>query len=241
MSTPRLLAAAAVATLTLFAGCSDGSDSDKGSGESSDKEFAELSGEEISDMAKEDMLALEALAYAGELVSNGSPLVLDVQTDAEGSCTGTLDLNGGRVELLAADGGAWYRPDEAFWRANAGPDADQVITAVGDKWVVDTDGDFSQFCDLNGFLTNIFQEDGASTYETEGTDEVDGQEVVKVTSTDEDGSATGYVLVEGEHYLVKIERTDGDSPGELTFTAFNEDVTAEAPAADEQIDLSTQG
>jgi len=188
------------------------------------------------------MLAVDALAYAGQLVVNGQDLALDVQASSEGSCTGSLDLAGGTVELLAAGGSNWYRPDEAFWRANAGPDAEQVIDAVGDKWVVDTDDDFSQFCDLDGFLAGIFEDDGKeSTYENEGTEELDGQQVVKVTNTDEDGSATGYVLVEGEHYLIKIERTEGDEPGELNFSAFNEEVAAEAPADDEQIDLSQQG
>ncbi len=248
LSRPRLVVGAAVAALALLAGCSDDSGSEPDADESSasespsEEDFTGLSGKEISDISKADMLELQSVAYDGELVSNGAPLGLDVQASADGSCTGTLDLNGGIVELLAADGGAWYRPDEAFWRANAGQDADQIINAVGDKWVVDTQGDFSQFCDLNGFLTSIFEDDGSeSTYEVVGTEELDGEEIVKVTNTDADGSATGYVLVEGEHYLVKIERTEGDNPGELNFSAFDEDVTAEAPAEDEQIDLSQQG
>jgi hypothetical protein len=235
MLRPRRAAGAVLAALALVAGCGGSDDS------GSDKSFAELPGKEISDLAKRDMLAVESLAYAGQLVSNGEPLALDVRASADGSCTGSLDLSGGKVELLAADGGAWYRPDEAFWRANAGADADKVINAVGDKWVVDSADDFTQFCDLNGFLTSIFSDDGSkSTYEVLGTEEVDGAEVVKVTNTDDDGSATGYILVEGKHYLVKVERTEGDSPGELNFSAFNEDVTAEAPAEDEQIDLSQQ-
>ena len=59
------------------------------------------------------------MAYAGELTSNGSPIGLDVQASTAGDCTGTVELGGGTVELLAEDGGNWYRPDEAFWRANA--------------------------------------------------------------------------------------------------------------------------
>ena len=246
---PRLAVGAVVAALALVAGCGGDSDdsepeADESSSASASDEgdgFAELSGKEISDRAKADMLELESLTYSGELVSSGSPLGLDVQSSTDGSCTGTLDLNGGIVELLAAEGGAWYRPDEAFWRANAGQEADKVINAVGDKWVVDSAGDFSQFCDLSAFLTSIFQDDGSeSTYEVEGTEELDGQEVVKVVNTDLDGSATGYILVEGEHYLVKIERLEGENPGELNFSGFNEEVTAEAPAEADQIDLSQQ-
>lgn len=236
VSTRPIAALATTVVLVLLGGCGDG-----GGGEEDGGAFAELSGEEISDAAKKDMLELESMRYEGSLTNNGSPFSLDVQASTEGACTGTLELNGGTVEVLASDGGNWYRPDEDFWRANAPDQAEEVIAAVGDKWVIDSGGDFVQFCDLEAFLTNIFEEDGKSTYETTGTEEIDGQEVVKVDSTDEDGTATGYVLVEGEHYLVKIEREAGDNPGELTFGDFDEEVTAQAPAEADQIDLSTLG
>jgi hypothetical protein len=236
MRTPisRLGAVAAVAVLLLASACAD----DGGGG--GDEDFAELDGQEIADAAKEDMLALDSMTYAGDLDSGGTQLSLDVSASAEGACSGTLELAGGVVEVLATSDGAWFRADEAFWRANAPDTADQIIAAVGDKWVVDSNDEFSQFCDLDEFRNSLFEEEDGSetTYTNKGADEIDGDAVVEVESKDDEGTSTGYVLVEGEHYLVKIERTTGANTGTVTFSGFNEDVAAETPADDEAVDLN---
>ena len=217
----RLRAAAALSLLLLAAGCGgDGGESD----------FAKESPSKIAATSKADMKGLDEVKYTGDITTNGSRITLDVQASSAGD---------GTAELLAKDGENWFRPDEAFWRANAGDQADAVIAAVGDKWVVDNDKSFAQFCDLDAFFDNIFKEDGSSSeYKTVGTDEIDGQDVVKVEQTDDDGSATGYVLIDGKHYLLKLERTEGEEPGKLEFSDFNEEFEVEAPADDEVIDLS---
>jgi len=235
MTSSRLRAVAVLSLLVLAAGC--GGDDD-GSGSGGD--FADQSGNEIAAAAKADMKSLDSVKYVGEINSEGSSINLDVQANADGDCTGTIGIGEGTAEVLATDGGNWFRPDEAFWRQQAPDDADAIIAAVGDKWVIDSDANFSQFCDLDAFFDNIFKdEDDGGEYQTTGTEELDGQQVVTVEQTDEDGSSVGYVLVEGEHYLLKIERTEGDQPGKLEFSAFDEDVEVEAPVEDDVIDLDT--
>ena len=106
--------------------------------------------------------------------------------------------------------------------------------------MLDTDSNFSQFCDLDAFFDNLFKSDESSSkYETTGTEELDGEEVVKVEQSDDDGTSIGYVLIEGDHYLLKLERTEGDEPGRLEFSDFDEEFDVTAPADDEIIDLST--
>jgi hypothetical protein len=236
MTSSRIRAVAALSVLgVLVAGC--GGKDDKGGGDSA---FAKQSGDKIAEAAKADMKTLEEVKFTGEVNTDDAQIKLDVQASSAGDCTGSIGLGGGTAEVRAKDGTNWFKPDEAFWRANAGDSADAVIAAVGDKWVLDTDANFSQFCDLDAFFDNIFKEDDTSSkYKTTGTDEVDGKDVVKVEQTDDDGSATGYVLVDGKHYLVKLERTEGDQPGKLEFTDFNKEFEVEAPADDEVIDLST--
>lgn len=251
MTSTRLRAAALLSVLVLAAGCGGSGDSggsdDKANDSGAAGDFAEQSGNDIADAAKADMKELDAVKYAGEITSDGSTVSLDVQADSDGNCTGSIGLGDGTAELLATDGTNWFRPDEAFWRAQAPDQADAIIAAVGDKWVVDTDESFAQFCDLDAFFENIFSsddsDDGSDTsqdseYEVTGTEELDGQEVVTVEQTDEEGTTTGYVLIEGEHYLLKIERTVGDEPGTVDFSEFNEEFEVEAPAEDEQVDLS---
>ena len=237
MTSPCLRAAAVLSVLLLAAGCGGG-DEDSGGGSGGD--FAKQSGDEIAAAAKADMKSLDSVKYSGEIKSSGSSISLDIQASADGECTGTIGIGDGTAEVLATGGENWYRPDEAFWRQQAPDDADAIIAAVGDKWVIDSDASFSQFCDLEAFFDNIFKgEADGGAYKTTGTDEVDGQQVVKVEQSDEDGSSVGYVLVEGDHYLLKIERTEGEDPGKLEFSEFDEDVEVEAPSADEAVDPST--
>jgi len=237
MTSPRVRAAAVLSVLLLAAGCGGG-DEDSGGGSGGD--FAKQSGDEIAAAAKADMKSLDSVKYSGEIKSSGSSISLDIQASADGECTGTIGIGDGTAEVLATGGENWYRPDEAFWRQQAPDDADAIIAAVGDKWVIDSDANFSQFCDLEAFFDNIFKDEAdGGAYKTTGTDEVDGQQVVKVEQSDEDGSSVGYVLVEGDHYLLKIERTEGEDPGKLEFSEFDEDVEVEAPSADEAVDPST--
>jgi hypothetical protein len=237
MTSPRIRAAAALSLLVLAAGCGGGDkDDDTGSGD----DFAKQSGDEIAAAAKADMKDLDSVKYSGEINSGGSSISLDIQASGDGQCTGSIGIGDGTAEVLAKDGENWFRPDEAFWRQQAPEDADAIMAAVGDKWVIDSDANFSQFCDLDAFFDNIFKDEAdGGEYKTAGTDELDGQKVVKVEQTDEDGSSVGYVLVEGDHYLLKIERTEGDQPGKLEFSEFDEDFEVEAPAEDEVVDPST--
>jgi hypothetical protein len=235
----RSAAVAALAVLALAAGC--GGDDGGDGGDAGDSDFAKQSGNEIADAAKAAMKDLDQVKYSGEIASTESDIQLDIQASSTGDCTGSIVLGEGTAEVLSKDGASWFKPDEAFWRSNAGEQADAVITAVGDKWVLDSDGEFAQFCDLDEFFEGIFSDDEGSDsdYKTVGTDEVDGKDVVKVDKPDDDGSsAVGYVLIEGEHYLVKLEKQGGDEPGTLEFSEFNEKFEVEAPAEDDVVDLS---
>jgi hypothetical protein len=237
MTSSRLRAVAALSVLVLAAGCGGKDDS------GGDSDFAKQSGNKIADAAKADMESLDQLKYSGDISSDGSTIHIDMQASSTGDCTGTIGIGDGKAELLAKDGKNWFKPDEAFWRANAGDQADAIIAAVGDKWVVDNDKSFAQFCDLDAFFDNIFADDSGdkADYTVKGTDEIDGDKVVKVERTGKDGPATGYVLIDGKHYLLKLERTSGTDAGSIEFTDFNKKFEVEAPADDEVVDLDQAG
>jgi len=234
MTSSRVRAAAALCVVAaLAAGC--GGNDDGGS------DFAKQSADKIADTAKADMKSLQQVKFSGAITSNAQKISVDIQAKANGDCTGSVGIGEGSAQVVAKDGTSWFKPDEEFWRANAGDSADAVIDAVGDKWVLDTEDNFSGFCDLDGFFDSLFKDDAeAGTYKTTGTEEVDGDQVVKVEQSDDKGKATGYVLTEGKHYLVKLERHEGDDPGQLVFSDFNKDFDVTAPADDEVIDLGSQ-
>ena len=212
---------------------------------SGDDDFAESPAEDIVAAAKSDMDELDAVKVSGTVTSEGDEITIDMQSGSEGTCTGTIAFGDGSAEILGVDGGTWMRPDEAFWRTFAGASAEQVLGVVGDKWVVipEDEDSFNQFCDIDDLLDEMLKdEDDGSTYTTTGTDELDGQDVVLVDNEDPDsGTSTGYVLVDEPHYLVKVEKTEGEDTGSVTFSAFDEEFDVEAPAEDEVIDLESMG
>lgn len=230
------MAAVGLGVATLLTACGGGG----GDG------FADKSADEIVKTAKSNMGDLTAVKVSGSVTSDGEQLDIDLQASSEGDCTGTLGIAGGSTELLGVGGSMWMRPDEAFWRASAGDNADAVIAAVGDKWVVlpESDDSFKTFCDVDELLDELLKEDDSdnSTYSKNGTEDVDGDETIKIDNEDpEDGTSTGYVLVDEPHYLVKIEKTEGQDTGEVTFSGFDEEFDVEAPADDEVVDLSQLG
>jgi hypothetical protein len=204
-------------------------------------DFADEPADTIVKASKDDMGNLKAVKVSGDLTSGGQVISLDLQANADGDCTGSIGVGDGSAELLGVGGDTWMKPDAAFWGSFAGDSADQVLGIVGDKWVVvpDSEDSIKQFCDVNDLLDQLLKgENDDSTYSKNGTDTVDGDDVVKIDNEDpQDGTSTGYVLLDEPHYLVKIEKTSGDDTGAVTFSAFDEEFEVTAPADDEVVDL----
>ena len=208
--------------------------------------FTDGSADEIVKTAKADMADLKAVKVSGSVTSDGQQIDIDLQASSDGDCTGTIGIAGGTTELLGVGGSTWMRPDEAFWQATAGDSADQLMSMIGDKWVVipAEDDSFNTFCDVNELLDQLLKDnkDDKSTYSKKGTEDVDGDKTIAIDNEDpEDGTSTGYVLLDEPHYLVKIEKTDGEDTGSVTFSDFDEEFDVEAPADGEVIDLDQLG
>ena len=219
------LALAALGVAAALTGCSgdDGDGGNGGSGGGDGEDFAKGSPDDIVATAKSDMADLESVKVTGTVSSDGQEITIDIQSSSAGDCTGSIGVDDGTAELLGVGGETWMKPDEAFWSSFAGPNAEQVLALVKDKWVVvpAEDDSFNQFCDVDELLDQLLKEDeeDGSTYSVQGTEDLDGQEVVLVDNEDpEDGTTTGYVLVDSPHYLVKIEKTDGEDTGSVTFS-----------------------
>ncbi len=224
----------AIAALAVLSACGGGGD-----GGDSDSEFASESASAIEKASIEDMKALDAVHMEGSVTQQGSEIGLDLSLTTDGDCTGTVSRgDSGSAEVITLDGTSWFKPDEEFWRAQAGPAAEQIISTVGDDWVQLPEGDesFASFCDLDELLDQIDDDQGKPSEKGE-TEELDGQEAVKLTRDDAEsgGTITVWVAVDDPHHILKVEQAEGDSPGSFTFSEFDEDASIEAPADDEVI------
>jgi hypothetical protein len=219
----------AALTVALLAGCGDDGE-----------DFTGQSAKEIADVAKESMGDLEAVTIDGTLTSDGEEIEIRMEIGSDGNCTGEFTTQGATAEILGVDGTQWFRPDEAFWELSAGPEAaPAIVAAAGDRWVTlpEDDTSFRQFCDLEEFLGELTDQADA-TYTKGETRKIDGDETIEIISDRPDeGVSSGYIQVEGEHYLVLVEKTEGDEPGSVSFSGFDEQPEVEAPADDEQIPL----
>ena len=243
-------AAAGFGAVLLLAGCGGGSaeeSGDSGGSSGSGEEataFADESPETITAAVEEDMKALSSLRMAGELDDKGQQITIDLGLSTAGDCEGDLSVTGdASLELLSVDGDTWIKPSESFWQQVAGPAADQITAAAGDKWVAfpgDEADDFAEICDLDQLLeqfnTNDTEEEKV---EVAGTEEVDGQEAVIVESTSDEGDPVkAWVAAEDPHHILQIEVDTGKEPGRLTFSDFDADLDLEAPASDDVFDLN---
>jgi hypothetical protein len=224
------LAAGALLLAAMLAGCSD----DDGG----DKAFADQSYDEIKKAALDAMDSLEAVHVQAEVVSEGQTSGIDLSMSSDGHCAGSVSFGPVSAEVLQADGAGWFKPS-AELLAQLYPDqAAEVTEFVGDSWVVDTDGELTaNNCDLEKFIDQLSDDEAETNTEVAGVETLDGQEVVRLDYTNGEGDGSAYVRADGDHYLVKIE-LEGDEPGTVVFSAFDEEVGAEAPAEDEIVDLA---
>lgn len=240
--TTARLGAGVLVLAGVLAGCSDDDDGDGddgGNGEQGGSAFAEQGYEEIKAAAIEAMGGLEAVRVEAAISSDGQEAELALSMAADGSCTGTVAFGGVGAEVLQTADGAWYKPDEGLLREQYGEQADAVSAFIGDSWVVDTTGAVTPSnCDLEEFIAQVTSdEQEENDPEVVGVEELDGEEVVKLTFTNDDGDGTVYVLTEGEHYIARFS-LEGDNPGTVTFSDFDEAVEVETPGDDEVVDLA---
>src|SRR6476469_4428119 len=108
-------AAVAAVTTVALAGCGGG-DGKGGSGGA----FAQQSAVDIVTAAKTDMKALTSLSMKGDITSAGQRVGFDLDLTTKGDCQGTIEVGGGSAQILSLGGDSWMKPDDAFWKEQAG-------------------------------------------------------------------------------------------------------------------------
>jgi hypothetical protein len=204
--------------------------------------FADQNVQEIEDQVLADMRDAHSMTMSGNVTSDGAETTLELSSDTDGNCKGSISMGAGTADFIRTDDATFIKGDEAFWRANAGDNADALLAVVGAKWAKLPGGEdqFAEFCDLDNFLDELEDDDEDDNAMKVGESEVDGQDALEI-SFEKDGDETHvWVAAEGKHYILKLEN-QGEEPGEFTFTDFDEHVDAQAPADTEYVDLSQAG
>ncbi|HEX4467368.1 MAG TPA: hypothetical protein VH025_09290 [Solirubrobacteraceae bacterium] len=205
----------------ILAGCG-GSSSSSGNG------VADKTPAEILAATKAATDTATSVHVAGSIVSDKSPITLDMSLLAGKGGRGQLSEGGLSFELIQVGGTVYIKGSPAFYKHIGGSAAAQLLQG---KWLKAPSSD-SDFASL-GQLTNLHQlvDQTLSSHgalKKSGTTTINGQKVVGVTDTTKGG--TLYIATTGKPYPVEISK--GGSPssgGKVTFDRWNGNVTLAAP------------
>jgi hypothetical protein len=224
----------------LTAACGSGSSSNDAGVPS----FADEPGIDILRAAATDMGAVKSLHFAGDVTSNGKKIHVDLRSSTAGQCQGSFTIGQGVAQIVASDGKAWMKPDDAFWEQEAPGQAAQVEQLVGDKWVsIPLSSGLSKVCDLDNLLSKLTptSQKQAKGTKVVGTTQVGGTDAVQVQGESKQGDTVSAWIATGDpHHVLKLDVTDGSSPGTLVFSEFDTPLDITTPAPGEVADIPGQ-
>jgi hypothetical protein len=192
-----------------------------------------LSPTEILDKATAALESAKSYRIKGDIDSDGQKLSLDFKISGK-NLLGSITSEGATIELLSIGGQNYIRPDEAFWKANAGDAGATMAQLMGDKWarLSTTDKNFTQLFKITDPSELLKPKGQLSKGETK---QVTGGNAVAVIESGADGG-TLWVATTGQPYPLMLEGPK--NKGQLTFSDFGASFSdVVGPADTDVIDL----
>ena len=163
---------------------------------------------------------------SGSLVSNGTPVSLDLDLVSGKGGRGEMSQGGLSFQIAVVGGEVYINGSEAFWDHFGGPAAEQQLNG---KWLkAPASGSFASLAQLNNLhrlLGTLLSTHGALV--KGGTTTIDGQSAVAVRDQTKD--AILYVATTGPPYPLEIDKI-GSQAGRISLSRFNESVSLTPPA-----------
>jgi hypothetical protein len=171
--------------------------------------------------------AAASVHVAGSILSEGKPISLNMELDAEKGGKGRVTLGDLSVDVVNVDRAVYVRAGSAFYSRFAGPAAARLLQA---KWLRGSNvsgplASFTSLTDLRKLLGSTLagHHGGLSRG---STTTVNGKRAVGVT--DAGGGGTLYVASTGTPYPLEIIKR-GPGGGKLVFDRWNQPVSLAVP------------
>lgn len=193
---------------------------------------------EILDRVKANALAAKSAAFEGRIEQRGDWMKIAFKGTADGKTSDIrLEQPGmGQVHLIAVDGEVYLQGDERFWKKQGAPAS---VQKAGDKFVKapSSVGGGAGEITLKSFMKQAFGSVSPGELDGKvGSETVDGVDCWVLT--DKSGKQNGALYVAKDAMqLVRFTGTK-ESPGQLTFSQWNEDLGITAPPADQIVKMS---
>jgi hypothetical protein len=171
--------------------------------------------------------AANSVHVSGSLVSNGSPVTLDLNLLAGEGGRGQVSEDGLSFELIHVGGTVYLKGSPAFYQHLGGATAAQLLQG---RWLKApaTIGSFASLAsltDLRRLVDMALAING--TPAQAGTTTVGGQKAVGVTNASKSG--TLYVATTGQPYPIAVTE-GGTSGGRIVLDRWNEPLSLTPPA-----------
>jgi hypothetical protein len=209
----------ALALAPALAGC--GGSSPEGNGVASKRPA------EIVAVASAAATAAASVHVAGSILSEGKPISLNMELDAEKGGQGQLRLGDLSIDVVNVDRAVYVKAGGAFYSRFAGPAAARVLQG---KWLWGSSvsgplASFTSLTELRKLLSSTLAAHGGLS-RTATTTTINGQKAVGVT--DAAGAGTLYVASTGTPYPLEIVKR-GVGAGKLVFDRWNQPVSLAVP------------
>jgi hypothetical protein len=207
----------ALALAPALAGCASSSSAGNG--------IASKSPARIAVIATAAATAAESVHVAGSILSEGKPISLNMELDAEKGGMGRVTLGDLSVDVVNVDRAVYVKAGSAFYSRFAGPAAARVLQG---KWLRGSNArgplaSFASLTELRKLLSATLAGHGALSHGSTTT--VNGQQAVGVT--DVAGGGTLYVASTGTPYPLEIVKRG--TGGKLVFDRWNQPVSLAVP------------
>lgn len=241
---PGLIALAAASVTCLAVTACGGSGTGGGASPSATSTVADplagLSGDQIVAKAVAELKAVPSFTMAGTVTDSTGTYNVNLSYKKGSGCQGTVAQPGkGSFAMVVIGTTAWVKPDDAFWRANAGSQADAAIALLSGRYLKGSTSNanvasLTKLCDVTSLASSLTEATGVA----KGPVTVmGGQRVLPLTDTAKGG--TLYVTDANPPRILQLSNSKAGDRGKLAFSYTP--VTLTPPPASQTVDGSKLG
>jgi hypothetical protein len=192
----------------------------------------------MAEAAFADMREVTSMRVLGSQEGDAGFTRVDLKV-GESSCVGSLDIDGGGLQIIKNTDGAWFSGDVRFWLTQgASPQRADVLAG---EWIaVKGKARILKLCNLKALLESfaLDEDDTDDTIKIGQVEEIGDKDAVALTGQDGKEQVTAWVALTSPHRVLKMAPADdAGRPDELYFEEFGVDVVAESPSEKDIVTL----
>jgi hypothetical protein len=214
-----LIAAVGVAGLAVTGCGSGGSSGTSGASSTVADPLAGLSGEQVVAKAVAELKAVPSFTMAGTVTDSSGSYHVNLSYKSGDGCKGTVAQPGkGSFAMVVIGTTAWVKPDDAFWKANAGSQAGAAIALLSGRYLKGSTSNanvasLTKLCDVTSLTSSLAQ---ATDVAKGPVTTVSGQRVLPLVDKAKGG--TLYVTDTNPPRILQLSNSKAGNSGKLTFS-----------------------